>query len=286
MERVEDAIAIYNRIPDDIRLWLTTSRNNEGINILNEDIDHLYVESHIQSNIIQIAGRIRKGVNHMYIIIDSQDHHSSGWQDEPYLYRDESPGSVIDGYNNFLKNFYSNAGTKPPFANAETFAYDTEQTCKRVADYVDYVHEHAYVRYSYFDNAFHFYKLRDISRLLQAQELNMFKRALKNPGNIEAVFKRWFPDSVVHAYIPSEEARKQEASEYLVKMGVTDMTKRFSPDECTAIRNELNRIYNENLTSLNPLLKKYLPIKMKRVSNNPRNSAYNLFHAVPLNEAS
>lgn len=286
MEQVEDAVAKDRRIPEGIQLWLTTSRNKEGINILNEDIDHLYVESHIQSDIIQMAGRIRCGVKHMYIIVDSQDHHSSGWQDEPFLYRDESPGSVIDSYNNFLKNFYGNVSTKPPFVNAETFAYDTEQTCKRVAAYVEHVQEHAYVRYSYFDNAFHFYKLRDISRHLQEQELNMFKRALKNPGHIEAVFKRWFPDSVVHPYISIEEVRKQEASEYLHKLGITDATKRFTCDDCTAIRNELNQIYNEDLTSLNPLLKKCLPIKMKRVSNDKNNAGYNLYHAVPLNEAS
>ena len=286
MEQVEASIAKDKLIPDDIHLWLTTSRNKEGINILNEDIDHLYVESHIQSDLIQMAGRIRCGVKHMYIIVDSQDHYFSSWQDEPYLYRDESSGSVIDGYNNFLKNFYGNVGTKPPFANTEPFAFDTERTCERVAAYVEHVHERAYVRYSYFDNAFHFYNLRDLGIRLQTQELNMFKRAMQTPGHIEAVFQEWFPDSVVHPYIPIEEARKQEASEYLHKLGITDATKRFTCDECTAIRNELNRIYNEDLTSLNPLLKKCLPLKMKRVSNDKTNAGYNLYHAVPLTEAS
>ena len=50
MEQVEESIAKDNLIPDDIHLWLTTSRNKEGINILNTDIDHLYVESHIHSD--------------------------------------------------------------------------------------------------------------------------------------------------------------------------------------------------------------------------------------------
>lgn len=286
MKQVEDAIAKDRHIPEGIQLWLTTSRNKEGINILNKDIDHLYVESHIQSDIIQMAGRIRCGVKHMYIIVDSHDHHSSGWKDEPYLYRDESPGSIISSYNRPLKSFYGNVGTKPPFANAESFAYDTERTCKRVAAYVEHVQERAYVRYNYFDNAFHFYKLRDISQLLQAQELNMFKRALKNTGHIEAVFKRWFPQSTVHPYIPSEETKKQEALKYLQVMGVTDPKQRFDQATCIDIRTKLNRIFDANLTSLNSLLKKSLPIKMKRVSNNPRNSAYNLYRAVPLDEAS
>ena len=286
MEQVEESIAKDNLIPDDIHLWLTTSRNKEGINILNEDIEHLYVESHIQSDIIQMAGRIRCGVKHMYIIVDSQDHYFSSWQDEPYLYRNESSGSVIDGYNNFLKNFYGNVGTKPPFANTEPFAFDTERTCERVAAYVEHVHERAYVRYSYFDNAFHFYNLRDLSICLQTQEHNMFKRAMQAPGHIEAVFQEWFPDSVVHLYISIEEARKQKAAEYLHKLGITHATKRFTCDECTAIRNELNRIYNEDLTSLNSLLKKCLPLKMKRISNDKSNAGYNLYHAVVLNEAS
>ena len=286
MEQVEESIAKDNLIPDDIHLWLTTSRNKEGINILNEDIEHLYVESHIQSDIIQMAGRIRCGVKHMYIIVDSQDHYFSSWQDEPYLYRDESPGSIISSYNRPLKSFYGNVGTKPPFANTEPFAFDTEQTCKRVAAYVEHVQERTYVRYSYFDNAFHFYNLRDLSIRLQTQELNMFKRAMQPPRHIEAVFKGWFPDSIVHPYISIEEARNREASEYLHKLGITDATKRFTGDECTAICNELNRIYNEDLTSLNPLLKKCLPLKMKRVSNDKKNAGYNLYHAVPLDDAS
>ena len=109
---------------------------------------------------------------------------------------------------------------------------------------------------------------------------------MQTPGHIEAVFKGWFPDSVVHPYISIEEARKQEASEYLHKLGITDATKRFTCDECTAIRHELNRIYNEDLTSLNPLLKKCLPLKMKRVSNDKNNAGYNLYHAVPLDDVS
>ena len=72
---------------------------------------------------------------------------------------------------------------------------------------------------------------------------------------------------------------------FLLQEGVLDVRNRFDQAACTAIRIELNRIYNTDLTSLNPLLKKCTSVKMKRVSNNPNNPAYNLYRAVPLDTA-
>ena len=110
MVRVETSVAENNLIPFDIHLWLTTSRNKEGINILNDNIDHLYVESHIQSDIIQMAGRIRCGVKNMYVVIDSQDNYSPEWPNwADFCHRHlatstDSSGSIFDACNEYLES--------------------------------------------------------------------------------------------------------------------------------------------------------------------------------------
>lgn len=294
MVRVETSVAEDNRVPSDIHLWLTTSRNKEGINILNNDIDHLYVESHIQSDIIQMAGRIRSGVQNMYVVIDSQDNHSPEWPNLAYFCNrhlatsTSSSGSIFDACNECLEDLCIRHGIEGMFnmKDAERTAYGRDTTCRVITDCIDYFHEtFPYVRYSYLDNVFRFYQLRKISRQLQATELRLFKNAVTESEQLEALFRMWFPDSIVHPYVPSEEVRRQEAIAYLNEQGVLDVRNRFDQAACTAIRNELNRIYSTNLTSLNPLLKRCAPFKMKRVSNNPSNPAYNLYRAVPLDPA-
>ena len=110
MIRVEDSIAKTGLIPDDIRLWLTTSCNKEGSNVANTDIDHLYVESPIQSDVIQMAGRIRAGVKHMYVIIDSPSNYTPEWTNLADFCRQElvastpTTSAICDSCNDYLES--------------------------------------------------------------------------------------------------------------------------------------------------------------------------------------
>ena len=49
-------------VPQEFSALVTTSRNKEGINILNEDIRYKFVETHNMDDIIQKAGRVRNGL--------------------------------------------------------------------------------------------------------------------------------------------------------------------------------------------------------------------------------
>lgn len=292
---VEESIAQTNLIPDDVCLWLTTSRNKEGINIENKDIDHLYVESHIQSDIIQMAGRIRVGVKHMYIIVDSSDNYSNEWKNEADFCQQElassfsSVGSLDNGCNDFLQTLCIRNGLEHFFneKKSETTAYSKSKTGKPIADYIDYIHEKfPYIRYSYFDNTFRFYRMRKVSRALQRQELRRFNEALETSGAIEDLFRQWFPTAKVHSYISPEEKQNAQARAYLEKLGITDSSKRFTSTACREILEKLNSIYGENLTSINSLLKKCMPIKLQRVSNARGTTDYKLFHVVSRDKAS
>ena len=92
-----------------IQLWVTTSRNKEGINIENKDIHHLYVENHSQSDLIQMGGRIRSGVEHMYVILDSADNYTPRWCNEADFCHQElvtssgPEGSIFDVCNDYLE---------------------------------------------------------------------------------------------------------------------------------------------------------------------------------------
>lgn len=71
---VQEYLEKHSRIREDIALFVTTSKNKEGININDEDIRHVYIESHSMTDISQMAGRLRHGAENVYIILDSQGH--------------------------------------------------------------------------------------------------------------------------------------------------------------------------------------------------------------------
>lgn len=72
MKDLEAYIAENRRLPEDVSLFVSTSRNKEGINIENEDIRYLFVESHFSDDVIQMAGRIRAALENLYIISDTE----------------------------------------------------------------------------------------------------------------------------------------------------------------------------------------------------------------------
>ena len=291
MVRVEAAVANDKHLPKDIHLWLTTSRNKEGINIENEDIAHLYVESHIQSDIIQMAGRIRTGVEHMYVIVDAQDNHATEWKylaefSRTYLVTSvNAAGSIDDACNAMLEticldNEYTGLFNQ---RDAKVTAYQ-KKGCKDVRDCIDFFHDvFPHARYSYIDNVFRYYHMREVSKRLQATELRVFKRAKDESGKLEKLFKRWFPTSTVHPYVPSEEAQNAAARDYLInEMGLFKVGRRFTQEERDAMTVRLNEIYGTKLTSLNSLIKKCVSAKLEQVSRNSGTTCYGLYHCVPL----
>lgn len=290
MERVEKAIADDHLIPDDILLWLTTSRNKEGINIENKDIHHLYVENHIQSDIIQMAGRIREGVEHMYVIVDSQDNHSPEWTGEAdFCHRQlaattSSDNSSLDACNRHLKLLCTRNSITNLFntRDAQVAVYDKKKGYPVLQDYINYVHDtFPYVRYSYIDNVFRFYKMRETSCLYQGRMLHRFKNAVKEaPEKLQRVFQSWFPTSTVHPYIPSEEAQYQAALNYLLSVGIFEPGRRFTQEEHNEMVCRLNQIYGTQLTSLTSLMKKCVPYMLKQVSRNSGTTCYAQYRCV------
>lgn len=74
-EKTYKEITKNKRIPNEIKILLSTSTLREGINIENGNIATIFCENHILSNIIQFMGRIRKNLDTVYIIKNAGGHY-------------------------------------------------------------------------------------------------------------------------------------------------------------------------------------------------------------------
>ena len=74
-EKTYKEITKNKRLPNEIKILLSTSKLREGINIENENITKIFCENHILSNIIQFMGRIRKNLDTVYIIKNAGRHY-------------------------------------------------------------------------------------------------------------------------------------------------------------------------------------------------------------------
>ena len=72
--QTKEAILKKRMLPEKCRILLTTSCLKEGVNIENDNIKIAFCESHVPSEIQQFAGRIRKGLDVLYIIFDARQH--------------------------------------------------------------------------------------------------------------------------------------------------------------------------------------------------------------------
>ena len=210
MIRVENHLAEHASIPADIDLFVTTSRNKEGININDEDIHHVYTESHSITDIKQMAGRIRNGVEHLYIILDAPKLGSADGPFESYISEQVSQSSITahgpveSQLNHNLKEF---CRWQKISDLSSIRAYDSAHP--KLSSYIDQIKKkYPYVEFDYFSNEFRFNTYRKDSLNYYANELQMFDDAIADPAQLNALFQKSFPHSKIHAYIsPIDQGR-------------------------------------------------------------------------------
>lgn len=152
MVEVENCLSSSGLIPPQYKLLLTTSRNKEGINIKSEDINDVFVESHHMSDIIQMAGRVRRGAENLYIIVDSCGHSNNDYPYENVLANDEfAPDahqilegtcSVQDGaINRHLLKVCKAKGFSNFFANRDSDFRPFHGKQNIIREFIKYVHD-------------------------------------------------------------------------------------------------------------------------------------------------
>ena len=89
-EDIENYLKEHEKLPEHIRLFITTTKFKEGVNIRNKDIKTMMAESLWDSELTQMAGRIRNGLVNFYVVYDRRKHIN-----DKYVYM-ESLGNDID----------------------------------------------------------------------------------------------------------------------------------------------------------------------------------------------
>lgn len=119
-------------IPENIRVLLSTSKNKEGINVRNDNIRTVYTEAHCQSDIKQMAGRVRNGADWVCVIEDASGFYTGDPEAEYYLDRHE-----LKGINEAYKQL------------------ETDRERRRLHSVIEKRHE--FVCFDYFDQKFALY---------------------------------------------------------------------------------------------------------------------------------
>lgn len=80
IKTLNTALITEELVPEAIKIVFSTSKNKEGINILNDDIKTVIADTHDKADLIQIAGRVRgnpltgTGIKRLIIVGDAKQH--------------------------------------------------------------------------------------------------------------------------------------------------------------------------------------------------------------------
>lgn len=103
-EEVKAYVVEKRALPENVRFLITTSTLKEGINIESDDIKIAFCESHVLSDIQQFAGRVRKGLDTLYIINDGVQFVVTGEQHQANFIKILFEASVLKRINDFLSD--------------------------------------------------------------------------------------------------------------------------------------------------------------------------------------
>ena len=248
MPRIQESLATKEKIPSDIRLFITTSKSKEGINILDDNIEFMAAESTDKCSLIQMAGRIRHGIKRLIVLYNAAQ-------------------NEVDDLVNFEEELHKAC---LPFVN-EITSRVREHERNRI---IERIEEHfPYIRYNYFEGKFGKYlgKICAVRQILNDHEQlgkNIF--CYDNYKSSPTELKQWFPDSeiVIKRTWSSEEQAanfKAELLDYMNKNQYLNVT--FSKEKreslFLAIKGMASKYESKAIgvsaqaKALNPILKKY-----------------------------
>lgn len=219
MVNVEEYLANKSCIRPDINLFVTTSRNKEGIDINDTDIHHVYVESHCLTDIRQMAGRIRRGAEHLYVITDSAGYTNSEVYRERFfdknlctlkMWDDSSKPTEIHPLDEVLNIHCRQFGVRGLVGNKNSSIRAYNKDHPEIGKFIDSIkYKLPYIEYDYFTNQFCYNQYREHARDFIAREVKEFSVAQQSPTRLSEMFRKVFPQTQIHLpIIPQEEAAR------------------------------------------------------------------------------
>ena len=203
-----------NYLPRNIKLFITTTQNKEGINIKDDDIKYMFSESHNKAELEQMAGRVRgnddsgEGLRNLIVVYDAKEH----WSEKSFLECEFDRRLVLYGKEvmQLHKQVYE----------------EHDKEYKEQKDIAAIHKKHRYMRYDYVAERFEFFAAREKAEQQIAadqEELKYFMSIFDEPlgyrsykdGSYRLCFGRtelqelWFPYSKVF-HSPGREMSPQE----------------------------------------------------------------------------
>lgn len=256
-EKLEEALKTVELLPDDVRIFLTTTKNKEGINIQNTDIKIMFAESSQQAELKQMAGRVRNGLDGLIVMYNlSRNHYDvvNKWRRNfaRRLLEDKSNDEETSNYINSIYNGFVEKNDSPSF--------------KQVI--ADIESNFPYLRFDFFRQKFLFFEGKQYGEDLATEDRKKLEEWIKDwdneltPGNES--FQEWFPYSEVSLAEkpPTDDEIKKKVIEGYFKEHGDFLERVISKEERDTILKDLNTQLKEQITGyqdikqLKTLLKK------------------------------
>lgn len=235
-DSIRESLIKDEMLPPEIQLFISTSQNKEGININNDDIKIMVSESCDRASLIQMAGRVRKGLEVLVILYDAPQHLQAITDLDIEIDR-----WCLKDVQNFWEYYEFNSENVEEISNIEQ--------------------KFQSIRYDYLKQKFSFYFGREQGFEQVSQDQRYLRSCVATwvddpeyiscdcmAGQGERDFKKWFPYSKVELY-PNISTDEQmnilwrkinefiETSEY--------MQKEITKEEKNAFIDDLNRILED-----------------------------------------
>ena len=244
-----------------MRIFLTTSQNKERVNINNEDIQVMFAESTLKSALIQMAGRVRKGLSIFYVVydIDRDDFEKNEFEAVRDLYCLQRIRAAATKYTQYAK--------KKPSCEHK---YSPRQIVDNIeATFPNIRYDWLYQRFRRYtgrmkgnqDEASNYYELTDYifnwdKAVYRDTKHDIMSEEYGNRTGKE-LFQEWFPYSIISD--PLGEIPINELAE-IIKNEIIKLLKRENCFNCSISREKRDEIaekirvdilYEQNCSLLN-----------------------------------
>lgn len=279
MNKVEDSLRNKSQLPDYVDVFVTTSRNKEGINIKNSDIKHMFIEAHNPNDVIQMAGRVRDGLRHLFIVVDVEQHSDMENRfEQPFEFDGIAyleDGVIQGSANRYYKILCENNNLQDIYNNKQIAIRNYSNT--EIKDYINFIHSRfPYVKYSYLENAFYYYTLREIGKKEYNKSNTYFDSSKKKGKNhLELMCTNWYDFATKKPTVFVANNNAQRASLILEKRISEKSGEYFTTEEKDFMLDELNDILGEKpMKNFNALLKRFSDYKIKRLGTHKGDADY------------
>lgn len=253
MTYTEEHLAKHQRLPNDIKAFLTNAKNKEGINIKNEDFRVMFVEAHNEVDAIQMVGRLRNPIETLYIVVDSVPHHDIESRYERKLTKSDC---FIPAINAYYQSLCQDLGID--LHDPENVFRKPAYRIEDLGDFIDYIHgKFPYIRYDYFKDEFVYYSEREEGKNYYAQQHRIYDDAAKTVAGLQALAAQWFPGIPSYVDINLDGDIQQAVDDYLTNNLWLNGQRIIRQNERREILNELNRITGEDSRQLGSILRHY-----------------------------